>query len=232
MFGLKTGVSRGFSMKQFVSRISTARLLLVSIIFTLAVTLLRLIGELRGWPSPWFDKTSGIVGITWVLPPAFGFCFAWKLWHDGQRIARVDRAFLLGVLGFASNQLVEATVFQFVGISIYSMLLILWAVAIVSAYLQYLAWPALWKILIAYELGARMPVVIIMFFALRGHWGTHYDRPSGPFRWSFWPTFLWLGFFEELIYWVSFTVTFGSLAGSLAAAFAKRGMRARESTAR
>lgn len=211
-----------FFMEHFVSRISTARLLLVSILFTLAITLLRLIGELRGWPSPWFDKTNAIVGITWILPPVFGFCFAWKLWHDGERIARVDRAFLLGVLGIALNRLVEATVFPFADISINRALLILWAVAIASAYLQYLAWPALFKILITYGLGARIPVVIIMFFALNGHWGTHYDRPSGPFRWSFWPTFLWFGFFEELIYWVSFTVTLGSLAGSLAAALAKR----------
>jgi len=212
-------------MERFISRISIARLLLISILFTLAVTLLRLIGELRGWPSPWFDKTSGIVGITWILPPALGFFFAWKLWHDGQRIVRVGRAFLLGLLGFALNQLVEATVFQFGNLSMYTDLLILWAVAIFSAYLQYLAWPALCKTLIAYGLGARIPVVIIMFFALRGHWGTHYDRPSGPFHWSFWPTFLWFGFFEELIYWVSFTATFGSLAGSLAAALAKRETR-------
>jgi hypothetical protein len=217
-------------MEHFVSRISTVRLLVVSILFTLAVTLLRLVGELHGWPSPWFDKASGIVGITWVLPPAFGFCFAWKLWNEGQRAAHVDRAFLLAVLGVALNQLVEVTVFEFADISIYSMLLILWTVAILAAYLQYIAWPALCKTLITYGLGSRIPVVIIMFFALRGHWGTHYDRPSGHFQRSFWPTFLWFGFFEELIYWVSFTVTLGSLAGSLAAALAKRGIGATETT--
>src|SRR5215470_6134349 len=116
MFALRTEASGRLLMEHSVSRISIARLLLVSTLFTLAVTLLRLVGELRGWPSPWFDKTSGLVGITWVLPPVLGFCFAWKLWHEGQRIARVDRAILLGMLGFASNQLVEATVFQFAGI--------------------------------------------------------------------------------------------------------------------
>lgn len=208
-------------MERLVTRISTARLLLLSILFTLAVTVTRLIGELRNWPTPWFDKTSGIVGITWILPPVFGFCFAWKLWNDRRRIVPVKRAVLLGILGFALNQLVEATVFQFGHISIYSMLLILWFVAILVVYLQYLAWPALCKLLVAYGLGARIPVVVVMFFALRGQWGTHYDRPSGPFRWNFWPTFLWFGLFEELIYWVSFTVAFGSLAGSLAAALAK-----------
>ena len=139
--------------------------------------------------------------------------------------ASTVRFFLL--LGVALNQLVEATVFQYADICIYSMLVILWTVAVKSAYLQYLAWPALCKTLIAYGLGARIPVVVIMFFALRGHLGTHYDRPSGPFTLTFWPTFLWFGFFEELIYWVSFTVAVGSLAGSLAAAVAK--LRTRES---
>ena len=111
----------------------------------------------------------------------------------------------------------EATVFPFANISVYNVLLILWAVAILSVYLRHLAWPALCRLLVAYGMGARIPVVVIMFFALRGHWGTHYDRPSGPWRWNFWPTFLWFDLFEELLYWVSFTVAFGSLAGSLAA---------------
>lgn len=208
---------------------SIPRLVLVPAIVTLGVTLLRLTGELRGWPSPWFDKTNGFVGITWFLPPIFGFYFAWELGHEGQRIDRVGRAFLLALLGVVLNRLVEATVFEYADISIYSMLVILWTVAVISAYLQYLAWPALFKTLIFYGLGARIPVVVIMFFALRGHWGTHYDHPSGPFRLNFWPTFLLFGFFEELIYWVSFTVTIGSLAGSAAAAVAKRRMRVSQS---
>jgi hypothetical protein len=207
------------------SRLSIPRFVLLPTLFTLGVTLLRLAGELRGWPSPWFDKNSGIVGITWLLPPIFGFYFACKLWREGEPIDRVDRAFLLGLLGVILNQVVEATVFEYARISIYSMLMILWLVAVISAYLQYLAWPALCKTLIAYGLGARIPVVIIMFFALRGHWGTHYDRPSGPFALGFWPQFLWFGLFEELIYWVSFTVAIGSLAGSVAAAVARRRMR-------
>lgn len=209
-------------MEPTYSRLSIPQLVLGPTLFTLGITLLRLAGELRGWPSPWFDKSSGVVGITWFLPPIFGFYFAWKVWRDGQRIDRVGRVFGLALLGLLLNQLVEATVFEHARISIYSMLEILWAVAIVSAYLQYLAWPALFKALTVYGLGARIPVVVVMFFALRGHWGTHYDRPSGPFVLGFWPTFLWFGFFEELIYWVSFTVALGSLAGSVAAAVAKR----------
>lgn len=114
-----------------------------------------LTGELRGWPGPWFNKSSGVVGITWFLPPLFGFYFAWKLWREGERIERVNRAFALALLGVVLNQVLEATVFEYAHISIYSMLLILWMVAIVSAYLQYLAWPALFKALIAYGFGAQ-----------------------------------------------------------------------------
>ena len=216
-------------MANSASRLSIPQLVLGPTLFTLGITLLRLAGELRGWPSPWFDKGSGVVGITWFLPPIFGFYFAWNLWREGERIDRVDRAFALALLGVVLNQVVEATVFEYAHISIYSMLVILWMVALISAYLQYLAWPALFKVLTAYGLGARIPVVIVMFFALRGHWGTHYDRPSGPYILGFWPAFLWFGFFEELIYWVSFTMAVGSLVGSVAAAVARR--RARESEA-
>lgn len=88
--------------------------------------------------------------------------------------------------------------------------------AVVSATLQYLAWPALFKTLAVYGLAARIPVAIIMFPAMRGHWGTHYD--SGPPELGFWPRYLLFGLLEELIFWVSFTVATGSLAGSVAAA--------------
>jgi hypothetical protein len=79
-------------------------------------------------------------------------------------------------------------------------------------------------------LEARILVVVVMFFARRGHWGTHYDRPSGPFKLDFWPEFLWFGLFEELIYWVSFIVAIGSLAGSAAAAAAKWRLRESQPT--
>jgi hypothetical protein len=191
---------------------------------TLAVTLLRLAGELRGWRGPWFDKDSGIFGITW-LPPIFGFYFALKLWRGGERTERVGRACALGLLGVLLNQAVEATVFPYLDVSIFSKLGILWTVAAVSAFLQYLAWPALFKTLTVYGLGARIPIVVITFFALRGHWGTHYDFRPGPLALGFWPRFLWFGVFEELIYWVSFTVACGCLAGSVAAAAAKHRRR-------
>lgn len=202
-------------------RLHIGRLVLIPTLFTLAITLLRLAGELRAWPHPWFDPDRGIVGITW-LPPIFGLYFAWRLWRIGEGTDRAGRAFALGLLGVLLNQVVGATIIPYFSFSIFIDLEILWAVAVVSAFLQYLAWPALFKVLTLYGLGARTPVVVITFFALRGHWGTHFGYRPGPQTLGFWPRFLWFGLFEELIYWVSFTVTTGCLAGSLAAAVAKR----------
>ena len=82
----------------------------------LAVTLVRLGGELRGWPRPWFDD-RGIVGITW-LPPIFGIYFALMLWHEAERTERLPRAIALGLLGVLLNEIVEATVFPYAAISI------------------------------------------------------------------------------------------------------------------
>ena len=50
-----------------------------------------------------------------------------------------------------------------------------------------LGWPALFKVLVAYGYAARIPVAIVMFFALHGHWGTHYDvlPPNTPGSTSF-----------------------------------------------
>jgi PilZ domain len=204
-----------------------SRLVLVPILFTLGVALLRLGGELRRWPSAWSDTTSAMVGITWLLPTIFGFYFAWRLGREGERIERVDRAFFLGLVGVVLNQLMGAAALRYADMGVYSRLVILGTVTIISTYLQYFAWPTLCKTLIAYGVGARIPVAAVMLFlfALAGHWGTHYDQPPGPLARSFWPTFPWFGFFGELIFRVSFTVALGSLAGSVAAALAKRRMR-------
>ena len=70
---------------------SVVRIVVAPVLITLAVTLLRLTGELRGWPRPWFDKDSGIVGITQALPPLFGSYFAWRLWRRGERIERLGQ---------------------------------------------------------------------------------------------------------------------------------------------
>ena len=54
------------------------RLILVAAVITLAVTLLRLVGELQQWSSALFNREPGgggaIVGIVWLVP-VFGIYF-------------------------------------------------------------------------------------------------------------------------------------------------------------
>src|SRR5579859_6464268 len=64
------------------SRPSTMQLIMVPSVITLAVTILRLVGELQQWSPRFFSTAAGgggaIVGISW-LPILFGPYFALKL---------------------------------------------------------------------------------------------------------------------------------------------------------
>jgi hypothetical protein len=81
--------------------------------------------------------------------------------------------------------------------------------------------------MLAYAYSARVPVAILMFFAIRGGWGTHYDAaPSDmPAGMALLPKYLRLGFFPQLILWVGFTTVSGMLFGSVAAALARLARR-------
>jgi hypothetical protein len=104
----------------------------------------------------------------------------------------------------------------------YARLIYGWTFFAVSALLTFRGWPELFKTLLAYGYAARTPVVIIMFFAYRGSWGTHYDAvpPDVPAL-GLVAKYLWLGFFPQLVLWVAFTVLSGMLFGTIAAGIAR-----------
>jgi hypothetical protein len=199
---------------------STWRLILVPAVVTLAVTLLRLWGELKEWPLLFFSPAPGggvaLVGITWLVP-VFGAWFALRLAKGGrsERPGRVIGFAALGLaLVFAINFVVgrikgEQTFFGVIGV---------FAVASVLGGLAALAaWPALGKTLLAYGLAARLPVALVMLLAIRGEWGTHYDLPPpdspymGPVaKW------FWLGLLPQMTIWMAFTLIVGTLFGGLA----------------
>lgn len=200
--------------------LSIPRLIVIPGLITLAVTLLRLAGELQHWSSRWFSATpygaGTLVGITWLVP-VFGIYFELKLARAGERPKSLKLAIGLAVLGvalpwllFAVRNLAQQHFLAFV--------IFWWVVAAAAAALQYPAWPALFKTLLAYGLGARVPVVIIMFFAMRGQWGTHYDwaNPLFPYT-GFWAKWVWLGLIPQLTLWVGFTIVVGTLCAAVAA---------------
>ena len=100
-------------------------------------------------------------------------------------------------------------------------LIFIWLLWVVAGVLQYFAWPELFKTLLLYAYAARIPVAIIMFFAMLGHWGTHYDYVGMVIPLHGLPRYLWLAFFPQLVGWIGFTVTLGSVAGVLMIALKK-----------
>ena len=80
------------------------KLILVPALITLAVTLLRLTGELRNWSPTFFSREAGgagaIVGIVWLVP-VFGIYFAIKLAAEGNRPAKVGAAIGYPLFGLA-----------------------------------------------------------------------------------------------------------------------------------
>src|SRR5436190_411073 len=76
-------------------RLSIGRLIFIPSVITLAVTLLRLIGELQHWSPILFNPTAGgggaIMGITWLVL-IFGVYFALKLSVAGEGPARIGKA--------------------------------------------------------------------------------------------------------------------------------------------
>jgi hypothetical protein len=207
--------------------LAITKLILVPAIITLAITLLRLVGELEHWSETLFSRQPGggfsLVGISWIAP-IFGIYFAIKLAHSGEGPKSAGMAVLWSILGllpvvagfavfgesqFKSPPLLVAIAFLLIGLG-----------ALVPA----IGWYGLGKVLLAYAFAARIPVAIIMFLALRGHWGTHYDvtPPGFPTDLGFWKTYLYIAFLPQMFMWIAYTTIFGSLFGSIAAAFVKR----------
>src|SRR5215470_3905567 len=86
-------------------------------LITLAVTLLRLVGELQGWSPRLFSRAPGggfaLVGISW-LPPIFGIYFAMKLVRiappatAGAALGRAALGTMLGIgIAFGGGALVK-----------------------------------------------------------------------------------------------------------------------------
>jgi hypothetical protein len=208
------------------NRVPIARLILIPSAITLVVTLLRLVGELQHWSPALFNPSPGgggaLVGITWLVP-LFGIYFALKLSGAGEGPAGVGKASGLAVLGLAvlvgGSILTIAPQIHLPGKEVIGLLLM-----VAAAALQFRAWPALSKALLGYGYVARIPVAIVMFFAIRGNWGTHYDAlPPGFADMSFWPKYVQIGLVPQLIFWVAFTVIVGMLFGSVATAIFSRG---------
>ena len=209
---------------------SILRLIWIPAIISLGVTLLRLTGELRHWSERWFSRETGgtdphgmswLIGITWLAVP-FGVYFALRLARAGLGPRSAGRAALFGILGLA---LIFCSRFLFAIFPGHfpEILIPLWLCWVAAAALQFFGWPSLSRTLLAYGLAARIPVAVVMFFAMLGNWGTHYDYVGMPPQFSMPPVpkYLWLALFPQLVAWVAYTVVVGTLAGVVALAIVR-----------
>jgi len=208
------------------SRISITQLIFIPSVITLGVTLLRLVGELQHWPTALFNPAAGgggsIIGITW-LALVFGAYFALKLTRAGEAPPGAGR-----VIGFALLGLVVTFAGGFLGFGMKAefpgKIIIGLALIVVGGLIPFLGWKALSKVLLAYGYAARIPVVILMYFAMQGDWKTHYDAipPDFPQDLSFWAKYIQLGVVPQMVLWIAFTIIMGSLFGGIAIALAHR----------
>lgn len=213
---------------------SILSLIAIPALFTLAVTILRLVGEFEHWPRPWFDSSAGggaaLVGISW-LPIFFGPYFAVKLAGRGEGPSGMGKAagfMVLGLVIFVVGGFLTRLIFArspsaaLITLGVIGFLLMLGAAFVVR-----IGWRRLGNTLLAYALAARIPILVVMFLAMVGHWGTHYDAvPAGfPGGTPLVPKFLELAVLPQMTLWIGWTVVVGALVGIIVAAIARAGRR-------
>lgn len=209
------------------ARPSAMQLILGPAFFTLAVTILRLVGELRHWSPMFFNSSPGgggaIIGISW-LPIIFGPYFALKLAGRGDGPASTGKSIAFPILGLVV--LILGGFISVKGAQAQNPLRIVlgFAIMAVGGGLCFPGWRALAKTLLAYGLAARIPVAILMIVAIKDNWGTHYDAVppnyNGPT--ALWPKWVMIGLIPQILLWVPFTIVVGSIFGATVRAIARR----------
>jgi hypothetical protein len=214
-----------------------SRLIAVPAVITLAVTILRLVGELQHWPTLFFNTAAGggaaLVGISW-LPIIFGPYFALKLSAAGEGPASMGKA-----IGFAALSLVVFVlggVLFGVTISHPSILtLVALLLMLGAAFVPGIGWRSLGNTLLAYAFAARIPVLVVMYFAMRGNGGaglgTHYDAvPPALAHASFGMKFAYAAIMPQMTMWIGWTAWLGSIFGTVVTAIVRRGKQAAPAT--
>ncbi len=190
-----------------------SKLLLWPVGASAAITLLRLVGERRGWSADYFSRLPGgglaPIGITWLVP-AIGLWVGWTLERAGHRPTDAGRAVWQPVAGLAAGWGLAALLGRLLHAG-WTPNFVLWAVAsLAAAATAIAAWPAAGRALLAYAAAARGLVVVVMAFAIARRWGTHYDAaPPGFPMMPRLPRFLLTGLLPQATIWIAFTVALG-----------------------
>ncbi len=221
------------------SSVSIGKLIVIPAIITLAITIVRLVGELQHWPAPWFSNAAGgggaIVGISW-LPFIFGPYFAWKLAAAGDGPASLGKAIGMSAVGLVV--FILGGICFGVGLTkhIIPLVLLGFVLALASAFVPRAGWRSFGNALVAYAFAARIPVLVVMFIAMSANggkgWGTHYDVAGEGFVvTSFAQKFIDLAVLPQMSLWIGWTAVIGGLLGSIVVAIFHPGKHTAPATA-
>jgi len=204
-------------------RPSTQRLILVPALITLAVTLLRLTGELMHWPDKYFNRAPGgpgaLVGIVWLVP-IFGAWFGLKLADGVEPPPRTMRALGWAAMAFMFCSLAGGGSIALFPTRVLLQLALFTAASWIAVAIAYPSWPALWRVLLAYGVAARVPVLIVMFLSIFRGWDTHYAKPRPDFPpMGHAGLFFWTALLPQASIWIYVTVVGGLIFGALAAGY-------------
>ena len=135
--------------------LSMSKLVLIPALITLAVTVLRLVGELNNWNPALFNRTAGgggaLIGISW-LALVFAVYFAVRLQNEGLGPEHAGAAIGYTLLALA---VMIAGMFAFgfgVQKQMRSMIWVALVIMAASLWVIRRAWPAYWKLMMTYAL--------------------------------------------------------------------------------
>jgi lysylphosphatidylglycerol synthetase-like protein (DUF2156 family) len=213
---------------------SITSLIAIPALITLAITILRLVGELEHWPKPWFSTVAGgglaIVGISW-LPIIFGPYFAVKLAGAGDAPSSFGKPIGLALAGLLVLILGGVVAGVSATTKHPNLAVVGFLVMLAAAFVARIGWRSFGNVLLAYGFAARIPVLIVMLIAMLGNggrgWGTHYDviPPNFPYH-TFASKFFYTALVPQMTLWIGWTVVVGTIFGASAVAIGHRGKQA------
>jgi len=208
-------------------------LIMVPALIALAITIVRLVGELAGGSSVLFNREAGgggaLVGIVWLVP-IFGVYFAIKLVRQGSGPESAGKVIVLAVLGLVAAVAIVLPVILITGdpnvsVSLGGAIgqqLGIAIASIVAVLILRKGWPAFFQTMLSYAFASRIPVLIVMLIAMLGDWGTHYELgPPGYPEMGFLTKFILIALFPQMTFWIMFTMVVGTLCGGVAAALVR-----------
>ena len=215
------------------SDLNVKKLIMVPALIALAITLVRLVGELAGGPPLLFNREAGgggaLIGIAWLVP-IFGVYFAVKLVRQGFGPASAGRVIGLAGGGLVIGGVAIGLAFALTGdpnvsVSFGGAIGFQLGIAIASLVVVLIlrkGWPAFFQTMLSYAFASRIPVLIVMLIAMLGDWGTHYELgPPGYPEMGFLTNFILIALFPQMTFWIMFTMVIGTLCGGIAAALVR-----------